>query len=158
VVQVERPEAVLQLSDLVVACGAPLTERDASGAPSVRLAANAFAQVVGHDPLTAYFEAYHLFTDRNGQARMEFEYVVRSADRDPRIWLKRVFAPRPKVPEISAHREEQQPGSIRRQFVSVPVQSLPAGNYRLEIKVRDLLVGTEVTRTADFTKVSAPGS
>jgi len=158
VVHVERPEAVLQLSDLVVACGAPLTVLDANGAPSVRLAANAFARVVGNDPLTAYFEAYHLFTDRNGQAKMEFEYVVRSTDRDPRIWLKRVFAPRPRVPDISAHREEQQLGSIRRQFVSVPVQSLPPGNYQLEIRVRDLLLGSEVTRTADFTKVSAAGS
>lgn len=157
-VVVERPEALLQLSDLVVACGPPLTERDASGAPSVRLAANPGARVVGNDPLTAYFEAYHLFTDKNGQARMEFEYLVRSTDRDPRIWLKRVFAPRPRVPDISAHRQESQIGSIRRQYVSVPVQSLPPGNYRLEIRVRDLTVGTQAVRTADFTKISASGS
>lgn len=157
-VLVERPAAVLQLSDLIVACGAPLTELDAAGAPSVRLAANAGSRVVGNDPLTAYFEAYHLFTDRNGLARMEFEYVVRSTDHDPRIWLKRVFAPRAKVPDISAHRQEEQVGSIRRQFVSVPVQALPSGNYRLEIRVRDLLLGSEATRTAEFTKVSASGS
>jgi len=155
---VDPPGGALQLSDLVVACGTPLTERDAAGKPSVRLAANATARVAGNDPLTAYFEAYHLVTDRNGQARMEFEYVVRSAERDPRIWLKRVFAPRPKIPDISAHRQEAMIGSIRRQFVSVPVQSLPAGHYLLEIHVRDLAAGTEALRTAEFTKVSAPGS
>jgi GWxTD domain-containing protein len=157
-VRIEPAIASLQLSDLIVSCGTPLTERDARGAPSVRVAANPGARVVGNDPLTAYFEAYHLTTGSDGQARLEFEYMVRSADRDPRIWLQRLVAPRPRIPAISAHRQEEQYGNIRRQQVSVPVQGLPPGRYRLEIRVRDLLAGTEAARTAEFVKVSASGS
>jgi GWxTD domain-containing protein len=157
-VKIEPPTPDLELSDLVVSCGTPLTERDANGTPSLRLAANPAARVIGAEPLTAYFEAYHLATDKNGLARLEFEYVVRSGERDPRIWLQRLVAPRPKIPAISTHREEEQAGSIRRQVVSVPVQSLPPGRYRLEIRVRDLLAGTQATRSAEFVKVGPDGS
>ncbi len=157
-IQVEAPEPELQLSDLVVSCGTALAERDSAGMPAVRLMANPGARVQGSDPLTAYFEAYHLAVDHDGQARIELEYVVRSAERDPRIWIQRLIAPRPKIPAIETHREEQQLGSIRRQFLSVPVQSLPPGHYRLEIRVRDLRAGTESARAANFVKLAPSGS
>ena len=68
------------------------------------------------------------------------------------MWLQRAFSPRPRIPEISATRRTENLGPLRRQFVTVPVQSLPAGRYRLEITVRDLVADEEVTRTALFTK------
>ena len=152
------PAPRLELSDLVVVCGAPLTERDAAGQPSVRLSANPSTRVAGDDPLTAYFEAYHLLSGGDGRVRLEFEYTVRSAERDPRIWLQRLIAPRRSIPDISAHRQEEQTGEVRRQFVSVPVQSLPPGRYRLEIRVRDLNAGTEAARAAEFVKERGSGS
>jgi hypothetical protein len=34
----------------------------------------------------------------------------------------------------------------------VPVQALPPGRYRLEIRVRDLIAGDEVTASAEFSR------
>ncbi len=83
---------------------------------------------------------------------------MRSAARDPRIWIQRLFAPRPSIPEISASRTEENAGPLRRQFVSVPVHALPPGPYRLEIRVRDLISDAEAARTADFVKAPAAAS
>jgi len=149
-------DSSLSLSDLVVSCGAPSVEPPLvpGGSPSVRLQANPAAQVRAGTPLTVYFETYRLKLDRDGLARFELEYTVRSAVRDPRIWIQRMLAPRPDIPSINATRSEEQIGTLRRQFVSVPVQSLPPGHYRLEIRVRDKVANTEVTRSVEFEKLS----
>jgi hypothetical protein len=39
--------------------------------------------------------------------------------------------------------------------VRVPVQSLPPGPYRLEVRVRDLNAGTTAVGTADFERIGA---
>src|SRR5439155_1317048 len=123
-------------------------------APTVRIDPNPGARVSGRDPLTAYFEIYHLSPGGNGQARFQYVYTVRSAERDPRIWIQRAFAPRRQPPPISATREEEMAGTLRRQFITVPIQSLPPGKYRLEILVRDLVAGTEASRAAEFVEVA----
>ena len=43
---------------------------------------------------------------------------------------------------------------MRRQFVSVPLAGLPPGKYRLDVTVRDLIAGLEVTGGAAFVKVA----
>ena len=135
----------LALSDVVISCGAPDVSPGA-----IRLAPNPARRVKGEAPLTAYFEIYHLRTDAQGQSRFEYVYTVRSAEKDRRIWLQRLLQPRPQVPPISASREAENTGTLRRQFVSVPVRSLPAGRYRLEIRVRDLLSGDIAVRDVEF--------
>lgn len=145
------PDSTLALSDLVVTCGTPGPNEAA-----VRLAANPAGRVAGADPLTAYFEIYRLATDAQGQSRFEVGWVVRSDRRDPRIWLQRALAPRRPAPAIEASRRVTHEGSLRRQFVSVPVQSLPAGRYRLEVTVRDLLTGAEAAGSVRFSRPGAP--
>ena len=159
-IELDAPQPVLQLSDVVVSCAGPGVEPGTGDQPpSVRLQANPGSRVSDPGPLTVYFEAYHLQRDASGLARLEFEYVVRSADRDPRIWIQRVLQPRPSVPEVSATRRDEQPGDLRRQFVTVPVRSLPPGRYRLEIKVRDLNAGIERSTSTVFRKLGqAAGS
>jgi GWxTD domain-containing protein len=157
-VRIAAPAPQLALSDLVVTCGPPQTDVDAAGAPTLRLSANPGAVVGAGQPLTAYFEVYHLQSGDGGRSHLELEYTVRSAERDPRIWIQRLLAPRPSLPDISASREEEQPGAIRRQVVSVPVQSLPPGRYRLEIRVRDLHARTEAGGAAEFEKLGPAGS
>ncbi len=148
--------SALGLSDVVISCGEPMTADRMSGTPAVRIEPNPGARISGSDPLTAYFEIYHLTPDRDGQSRFEYTYTVRSTEKDPRIWIKRLFQPRPQPPPISASRETENPGSLRRQFVTVPIQSLPSGHYRLEIRVRDLIAGNEASRNADFVKLGGP--
>lgn len=150
-VTVPRPDSALALSDLVVTCGTPAPLEAA-----VRLAANPSGRVAGDAPLTAYFEVYHLATDANGEARFEIGWVVRSDRRDTRIWLQRALSPRRATPAIQATRRETQEGPLRRQFVSVPVATLPAGPYRLEVTVRDLYTGAEASGSAPFTRLAAP--
>ena len=146
-VTLPAPDSALALSDLVVTCGTP-----APLEASVRLASNPSGRVAGDDALTAYFEIYRLATDPGGQARFEIGWVVRSDERDPRVWLQRALAPRPATPSIEATRRESNAGPLRRQFVSVPVHSLPPGRYRLEVTVRDLLNGAETAGRARFTR------
>jgi hypothetical protein len=127
---------------------------EVGGGPPVRIPPNPGAVIGAHDPLSAYFEVYHLTPDANGQGRFLYEYTVRGAEKDPRIWIQRLLQPRPQLPSISASREEENPGSLRRQFVTVPVQSLPPGKYRLDIRVKDLIADVAVTRTAEFVKLT----
>ena len=154
-IELSQPGSELALSDVLVSCGAPFV--GPGGAPNVlavRPEPNPAASVGPGSPLTAYFEIYHLSPSSDGLARFQYVYTVKSAERDPRIWIQRAFAPR-KVPDpISATRGEEQIGTLRRQFVSVPVQSLPPGKYRLEITVRDQVAGTEATRQAEFVKTA----
>jgi len=149
--------AEVELSDIVVSCGPPGWSAPA-GASSVRPEPNPGARVAGGDPLTVYFEIYHLSPGEDGRARFQYVYTVRSTARDPRLWIQRLFAPRPSIPEISATRTEENAGPLRRQFVSVPLHALPPGPYRLEIQVRDLISDAEAVRTADFVKAPAPAT
>src|SRR5262249_36904304 len=67
---IEPHDPTLEMRDLVITCGTPITEFDAAGAPSMRVAASPSAQISGSDPVTAYFEAYHLATTKDGRARL----------------------------------------------------------------------------------------
>jgi GWxTD domain-containing protein len=152
-VRIEAPRSAISLSDIVVSCGAPQVRGGEPGVPpSVRLSANVAARVGPAEPLTVYFETYHLQPGRDGRSRFEYEYTVQSAEKDPRVWIQRVFNPRPELPQVSAIRREEQAATLRRQFVSVPVQNLPDGRYRLEIRVRDLVSGGESRGSVDFAK------
>ena len=153
----------LTLSDAVATCGHPdVSTPPGGGTPSVRIEASPSGDVSGNGPLTVYFEIYDLRPDETGTSRFEYEATVRSAEKDPRIWITRLLSPRPRIPDISAGRREEQPGSLRRQFVSIPVGELAEGRYRLDILVRDLNAGSEAVTRVGFVKhgaaVSVPGS
>jgi GWxTD domain-containing protein len=148
--------AMLTLSDAVVTCGRPDVTPPAPGVtPSVHFEASPGGEVMGSGPLTVYFEMYDLRPDENGQSRFEYECTVRSAEKDPRIWIQRLLQPRPRIPEISATRREEQPGNLRRQFVTIPVAELADGRYRLDITVRDLNAGSQAVARVTFVKRSA---
>jgi GWxTD domain-containing protein len=153
------PGTSLALSDVAIPCGLPIETVSGEAPHTVRLEPNPNARVGANEPLTAYFEIYHLRADRDGRSRFEYVYTVRSAERDKRIWIQRAFQPRREPAPISASRAEEQSGDMRRQFVRVPVQSLPAGLYRIEITVRDLVAGDEAKAEAQFVRLAAvPGN
>ena len=136
------------MSDVVVSCGTP----PIGAGPGVRIEPNAGGRVAPGGNLTVYFEVYHLAPGDDKQSRFEYTCTVRSTERDPRMWVQRLFSPKTKIPEVDMSRTGENPGAIRRQFVSVPVHTLPPGRYRLDITVRDLIAGTEVKGAADFLK------
>jgi GWxTD domain-containing protein len=142
------PAEELGLSDVVVTCGQPQASFVSGGA--LRLEVNPGAKVRSRDKLTAYFEIYHLTPGANGWSRFEYVYTVRSIEKDRRVWLSRVMAPRKLPPPVEATREEETAGAVRRQFVTVPIQSLPSGRYEIEIRVRDLNSGAHAAGTAQF--------
>jgi hypothetical protein len=45
---------------------------------------------------------------------------------------------------------EQGSGPTRRQYVTVPVQSLPPGRYRLEITITDRVAARSARRVVEF--------
>ncbi len=150
---VEEAREGLALSDVVVSCGLP-----PAGLPNVQILANPGSRVAGNDPLTAYFEVYGLASGGDGRSRFEYEYTVKSADRDPRVWLQRLFSPRKEPAPLSASRSDEQVGAMRRQFVSVPVQSLPPGRYQLSIRVRDRVSDDEAVGVVRFERLVAPAA
>lgn len=152
-VSVAGARAGVRLSDIVVSCGTPDVSPADGGPPVIRIEPNPASRVGPGDPLTAYFEIYGLSPEAGGLARFEYLYTVR-AKRDPRIWLQRVLQPRSQPPPLSTRREAENAGSLRRQFVSVPVHELPDGEYRLDIQVRDLVAGTETKGSVPFVKGS----
>jgi cytochrome c-type biogenesis protein CcmH/NrfG len=138
----------LALSDVVLACGEPALMVSGS---AVRLEANIAGRIAGRQPLVAYFEIYRLAADGDGLARFEYEYTVRRVPK-AQTGLAKLFV-LPEAPVVSAtSREAVQVGTLRRQFVSIPAQSLVPGRYRLEIRVRDLLTGAEVKGATEFVR------
>jgi len=140
-------DSSLSVSDLVVTCGVPPVLEN-----SVQLDANPTGRVPPGQPLVAYFEVYHLATGPDGQGRFEYETSVHSAERDSRMWLQRWLSPRKEGQDLGVTRQDAVLGTVRRQFISVPVQSLAPGRYRLEVVVRDVLTGDELKRSAEFTR------
>jgi GWxTD domain-containing protein len=139
----------LALSDIVLVCG-PLETLPVGG--SVRLDPNLERRIGGREPLLAYFEVYALRPDARGGTTFEYEYKVHSLERDPRPWFKRMFS-RSGVEPISVRSPEEGAGPTRRQYLSVPAQSLPPGRYRLEVTVKDH--GATARREVEFEKVPA---
>jgi GWxTD domain-containing protein len=148
--QVAAVPAGLAMSDVVVTCGPIDIAREA---PGIRLGPNLKSRVAGEGPLVAYFEIYRMTPGADGQARFEYEYSVESEERDPRPWYQRMlpFGARPS--HYAVRSEEVNSGPLRRQFITVPVQSLQPGRYRLDVKVRDLATGTSTTGSARFERV-----
>ena len=150
--KVRPPRAALELSDVVITCGVPDpgSVRAMSG-----ITPNVGGRVGAAEPLTAYFEIYDLALAANGISRFQYEYTVRSAEKDRRNWFQRVLAPRAGASPISVTREEENAGNLRRQYVSVPLETLPSGRYRLEVRVVDLLTGEEARGAAEFARSAA---
>jgi GWxTD domain-containing protein len=146
-VEVAPAESSLAMSDLVVTCGLPLAPQ-----AGVRLDPNPSGRVAAGDPLVAYFEVYHLARGPDGLGRFEYETAVRSARRDRRLWIQRWLTPRREGQDLGVTRQDRVLGTVRRQFVSVPVRELPPGRYRLDVTVRDVLTGDELRRSAEFSR------
>jgi len=140
-------DSVLSVSDLLVTCGVPPVLES-----SVQLDANPSGRVPAGQPLVAYFEVYHLARGADGAGRFEYETTVRSAEADNRMWLQRWLSPRREGEGLGVTRQDAVLGTVRRQFVSVPIRSLAPGHYRLDLLVRDVLTGDEQKRTAFFTR------
>jgi GWxTD domain-containing protein len=141
------PVAV-SMSDVVMLCG-PLDVSPQAGA--VRLDPNLSASVGADSPLLAYFEVYHLKPDAAGETRFEYEYRVEPLRADTRPWFRRLFS-RQWSDEITVRSTEQGIGPTRRQYVTVPVQSLPPGRYRLAISIHDRVAGRSARRQVEFVK------
>lgn len=138
----------LAISDLVITCSQP--DRSVVPGSAVRLEPETGLFPAGGDQLHAYFEIYNLGRGAGGEARFAYDCVVRSAAHDGRAWLTRMLQPRESPPEIHVSRVEATQGSLRRQFLSVPVGSLPAGRYEIEVRVRDVSNGAETQAVAAF--------
>jgi hypothetical protein len=140
-------DSVLGVSDLLVTCGVPPVLET-----SVQLDANPSGRVRAGEPLVAYFEVYHLARGVEGQGRFEYETSVHSASPDNRMWFQRWLSPRREGEGLGFTRQDAVLGTVRRQFLSVPVRSLAPGHYRLDLVVRDVLTGDEQKRSAYFTR------
>ena len=144
-VVIAAADSSLAMSDVVVTCGLP-----AGPIGSVRLDPNPSGHVAVGEPLVAYFEVYHLSRGPDGEGRFEYETAVRSATPDRRVWLQRWLSPRRDGEGLGFTRQDKVLGTVRRQYVSVPLTGLAPGRYVLEITVRDVLTGDERRSGVEF--------
>ena len=145
-VVIHAADSSLGMSDVVVTCGLP-----AGPVGSVRLDPNPSGHVAPGDPLVAYFEVYHLTRGADGEGRFEYETSIRSATPDRRVWLQRWLSPRREGEGLGFTRQDKVLGTVRRQYVSVPVTGLMPGRYLLEVTVRDVLTRDERRASVEFT-------
>jgi len=143
-VVVEPEGAGLGLSDLVLACGDPSL---LVGGGSARFDANVDSRSSGSTPLVAYLEIYRLKSGTDGVAHFDYQCDVRRL-LPPGQKPSKVEAP----PVVSISRDETNIGGLRRQFVSVPVQSLTPGRYLLQVRVRDQVSGLTASRAVAFVR------
>lgn len=148
VLDVPATEVGLSMSDVVPVCG----PYDASaGQGPVRLAANVGSRFDGASRLTAYFEVYGLATDANGSSSFDIAYEVHRLREEPAPWYRKLARGRPHA-LVAVRTEDSGLGGLRRQFVQVPLEALPKGEYRLEVHLHDRSGGGTVTRTLEFVK------
>jgi len=138
----------LSISDLVLVCG-PLDVEPVAG--SVRLDPNFAHTIAAHEPLLAYFEVYQLEPDASGATRFEYEYAVRPLGPDTRPWFKRML-PLSASEHLDVRTPQSGVGPTRRQYLSVPAESLQPGRYRLEVTVKDHASGATTRRDVEFVK------
>lgn len=147
-VSVSVPDAGLSLSDLVVVCGRP--EASMANEGVVRLEPSTGLVPQSGEQLVAYGEIHGLRPTSNGERRFEYTCTVVPEKGDRRSFLARFMAPKPVPPTVEVTRAEIAAGDVRRQFFRVPVAGLPAGRYRVQLQVRDLVSGAESSRVAAF--------
>jgi hypothetical protein len=146
---VQEAEPGLAMSDVVMACGSPSAMTTPEG---IRLQPNLAREVAGEGPLVAYFEVYHLASDPAGATRFEYRYTIRPESQAKRGWIRRLFGGgSDEVTDVRSQSEGRD--ATRRQFLVAPMRSLPAGRYRLEVQVRDLVTGTHTVRTIPFVRL-----
>jgi GWxTD domain-containing protein len=145
---VVAPDAALALSDLVLVCGRP--EMSILPEGGVRLEPSTGLLPQTGEELVAYCEIYHLRPDAAGERHFEYECTVSSTVDQHRSFLRRFLDPKLAPNSIQMTRREDTRGEVRRQFFTVPVQALPPGPYRMEVRVRDLMSGAETSSLAAF--------
>lgn len=139
---VEADGPGLAVSDLVMVCA-----RDAADARggAIRLEPDLDRHVTGARALSVYFEAHRLRPDSRGESRFRYDCSVHRVGAGSR-------AGREDLRRLNTTREEAFTGSIRRQFVDVPVATLPVGTYELRIEAHDLVARSHASRTLTFVR------
>jgi len=141
------------MSDVNLQCGRPDLS---AGVSTVRLSPDFSTRIEGREPLIAYFEIYHLRCDANGANRFEYEYSIRNLESDKPTSRHLRHLAAEASSRLEYHSTQEGVGPLRRQFIRVPVESLPTGRYQLTIRVRDARAGASVQRSVDFEKVEPP--
>ena len=130
--EVEPVGPGLGLSDLVLACGDPSL---LVGGGSARFDANVDGSFRGSRSIAGYLEIYRLALGKDGLAHFGYLCNVRRAIVVEKRGRARAHEERAVL--VSTARDERHVGTMRRQFVVVPVQALPPGRYELEVVVTD---------------------
>jgi len=129
------------LSDIVDVCSEPPTQVQSN---AVLLEAAEEPVVRGEQALTCYFEIVRLLTSASGWGRFQYRYTLRRVTAEGKADEAIVREYRSEEIDVD--------GSLRRQFVTIPMSALPYARYRLTISVLDLNSGQGIGRSLDFVK------
>jgi len=142
----------LEVSDLELAC-AYRSEPDGSGFDKMTFGVvpDPRREVPAGRPLGVYFEIYGLVPDDAGRGQLALEYTVRSLRPDKRPFFAKWVNPRREEPRVQTVREDEVPGRVRYQYVSVDLEDPAPGPYRLEVRVTDRVSGQVAAKSLDFT-------
>ncbi len=144
-----RDPGALEVSDVVVVCRPPAA---APTSGTVVLDPDPRALPPPGVPLSVYFEIRGLARDGDAPSHFEIRYTATPlSERRRPSWIQRTLGARERH-FLNARSEDTFAGDVRRQFISLPLRDLPAGEYRLDVHVRDLGNGAEQTRSVRFEK------
>ncbi|HET9328027.1 MAG TPA: tetratricopeptide repeat protein [Candidatus Eisenbacteria bacterium] len=146
-IRVNGPPGPLVMSDLVLVCDDALTS---IGAAEVRLSPNVEKHIDDPRSVAFYYELEGLGLGEDGQGRFSYTCTVHPIERlGKEATMAAVY---------QATREEENAGTHRRQFVTVPVSSLGPGYYEARVRVKDLVTGAETVAAAQFSKGYIPAA
>ena len=135
-------EAALEMSDLVLLCN---DQGTAVGPEGIRIEPNVSGIAPRRRTMSVYYELERLALAADGTSRFSYAYSIRP-----------VLPPNepgpPPAAVFEASREEENNGTHRRQFVSLPIAALRSGEYEARVEVRDLVSGAVAERTVRFIK------
>jgi hypothetical protein len=137
---VTPPIDSLELSDLVLLCGGSLPS---AGTDVIRIEPNLERRVSGNEAMAVYFEIDHLKPGSSGRSRFRYTYSIRKVEPDEK-------SKRGGHAVYEASREDDFDGTLRRQFITVPMRSIKRGTYDLRVQVLDLISGSRATTGLRF--------
>lgn len=128
----------LEVSDLIIGVQPP-PDFDMSTWPFPIIPAR---KILRSDPMQVYFEAYHLTPDETGICHFELDFrVIKLLEKDGKLQRREV---------ISSAFDYEAASLTAREHFGVSIANLDAGNYEVEVELKDTISNQKKQRSVIF--------
>ncbi len=139
-------EEKLEVSDLVYGIELP----ESGSVKDLPFPVLPVRQISASDALVIYFELYHLFLDKNNQARYEVKFKVTEIERENKSLLDKLKPGFGKKTVMSQDNRFNANSRTVKDKISFNIDDLQPGSYEFSIEVKDLISKDKVERKGQF--------